>query len=71
MVSISTICPAKGGSITLAPGIGSKLLSGVSELYSCTLIVAEPSPNENELLVLKYADIEVIVPFLGIEKAIF
>jgi hypothetical protein len=58
------------GSITLAPGIGVKLLSGVFELYNCALIVAEPFSSENALLTLKYADIEVIIPALGIEKAI-
>ena len=62
--------PVSGGAkVTTAPGIGLKMLFGVVELYNCAVIVRVDPKSVNAAVVLKYADIDVIVPSRGIENA--
>lgn len=71
------ICPTEitpvnaGANVTSAPATAVKLLFGVDELYNCAVIVIVLPTRLNAAVVLKNADILVIVPALGIEKAKF
>ncbi|MDF2567912.1 MAG: mucin 17-like protein, partial [Oscillospiraceae bacterium] len=71
IVPIATTPVSGGANVTIAPGIGANVLSGVVELYSCAVRVTVVPTRANATVVLKYAAIEVIVPSLGTEKAKF
>lgn len=71
MVPIATIPVIAGANVTTAPATAEKLLFGVGELYNCAVIVMVEPINDNAKVVLKKADIDVIVPSLGIENAKF
>ena len=64
--------PVKAGAnVTTAPGIAVNALFGVVDWYSVAVIVTVEPTRLKAAVILKYALILVIVPFLGIEKAKF
>lgn len=60
-----------GASVTTAPGTAVKALFGVAELYRVACMVTVDPIRDSASVVLKKAEILVIVPLLGIEKAKF
>lgn len=71
MVPRASMPVSDGDNVTTAPGTAVKLLFGVEELYNWAVIVMVLPRRLNAAVVLKNAEILVIVPFLGIEKAKF
>ena len=55
--------------MTTAPGIAKKVLSGVVDSYSWAVSVNVVPTRPSATVVLAKALIDVIVPFLGMEKA--
>jgi len=58
-----------GASVTKAPGIGVNVLLGVVDDQSWAVTVMVVPTSDNAVVVLKYAEIDVIVPLLGDENA--
>jgi hypothetical protein len=64
--------PLSGGDkLTNAPLTGVNKLFGAVDSYSCAVKVIVVPINDNPTVVLKHAARDVIIPSLGIEKAIF
>lgn len=58
-----------GASVTAVPGIGVKVLSGVADSYNSAVIVTVVPTRDNAVVVLKNAEMDVMVPSLGNENA--
>jgi len=58
-----------GDNVTEAPGIGVKVLLVAGALYNCAVIVIVVPKIFNAPVLLKNAEIDVIVPALGTENA--
>lgn len=69
VVPADTIPVRDGANVTVAPGTGTKMLSGVADAYNCAVIVIISPIGANAAVVLKKALKEVIVPARGTEKA--
>ena len=69
MVPMGAIPVRAGARVTTAPGIGKKVLSGVVDSYSWAVSVNVVPTRPSATVVLAKALIDVIVPFLGMEKA--
>lgn len=64
------ISPVNAGArVTIAPGIGEKILFGVTDWYNCAWMVTVLPTRVSARVVLKYALNAVIVPALGTENA--
>lgn len=64
------ISPVNAGArVTIAPGIGEKILFGVVDWYICAWMVTVLPTSVSASVVLKYALNAVIVPALGTENA--
>ncbi|ACV63876.1 hypothetical protein Dtox_3125 [Desulfofarcimen acetoxidans DSM 771] len=70
LVLPSEIVPVRAGAnVTTAPGTGLKVLLGVVELYNCAVMVIVVPVRLSNIVLLKYAVIDVMVPDRGAEKA--
>ena len=63
--------PVRDGNITCEPPIGEKILLVVGALYNCALTVTSVNIRFSATTTLKNADIDVIIPSRGTEKAKF
>lgn len=62
--------PVRGGArVTRAPGIGAKTLLVAGALYSCAVIVTVVPTKESANVVLKVAEMPVMVPARGVLNA--
>jgi hypothetical protein len=69
MVPMAATPVRAGARVTTAPGIGVKVLSGVVDSYSWAVSTNVVPARTSATVVLAKALIDVIVPFLGMEKA--
>ena len=70
VVPIFKLPDSAGKRVTPAPGIAVKTSFGVGDEYTCAVIVAVLPGRSKAADVLKYAEMSVIVPALGIENAV-